>query len=93
MIPSPMLSFTFTMVKFCVNTVTCPQYRGMSANITLPPQEELLSTQHLHVDKTIPNSILQKDTGLGKIVECDTFIGIILFDDSIKQYDSYESTR
>jgi hypothetical protein len=44
-----------------MNNVTHTQY--MSAKITLPPQEEFLYTQHQHVDKTIPNSILQKVAG------------------------------
>ncbi len=60
MIPSPMVSFTFSMIKFCMNTVTRTQY--MSANATLPPQDEFLSSQHQYVYKTIPNSILQEDT-------------------------------
>jgi len=39
---------------------TCTQY--MSANITLPPQEQFLSAQHRHVDKAIANAILKKGT-------------------------------
>ena len=48
----------FQMTKFCLNTQT--QY--MSANITLPPQEEFLSAQHRHVDTAIANAILKKGT-------------------------------
>ncbi len=34
----------------------------MSANISLPPQEQFLSAQHIHVDKAIVKAILQKET-------------------------------
>ena len=34
----------------------------MSANITLPPQEQILSAQHIHIDKAIAKAILQKGT-------------------------------
>jgi hypothetical protein len=34
----------------------------MSANITLSPQEQSLSAQHVHVDMTIANTILKKGT-------------------------------
>jgi len=45
--------------KYCMNT--CTQY--MSANITLPPQEQFLSAQHRHVDTAIANAILEKKVG------------------------------
>jgi hypothetical protein len=48
----------FQLVKMTMNT--CKQY--MSANVTLPPQERFLSVQHIHVDKTIAKTILQKGT-------------------------------
>ncbi len=48
----------FQLMKCCVNTRT--QY--MSANVTLPPQEHFLSTQHVHVDTTIADEILRKGT-------------------------------
>jgi hypothetical protein len=34
----------------------------MSANISLPSQEQFLSAQYIHVDKTITKAILQKGT-------------------------------
>ncbi len=34
----------------------------MSANITLSSQEQILSVQHVHVDMTLANAILKKDT-------------------------------
>jgi hypothetical protein len=48
----------FQLMQFCGNTRT--QY--MSVNITLPPQEYFLSTQHVHVDTVIVDAILRKDT-------------------------------
>jgi hypothetical protein len=48
----------FQLVQKTMNT--CTQY--MSANITLPPQEQFLTAQHLHVDKAITNTILKKGT-------------------------------
>jgi hypothetical protein len=48
----------FQRVKMTVNTHT--QY--MSDNITLSPQERFLSAQHIHVDKYIAKTILQKVT-------------------------------
>jgi hypothetical protein len=48
----------FQLVKMTVNTH--PQY--MSDNITLPHQERFLSVQHIHVDKYIAKTILQKVT-------------------------------
>jgi hypothetical protein len=48
----------FQLVQKTMNT--CTQY--MSANITLPPQEQFLTAQHLHVDKAITNAILKKGT-------------------------------
>jgi hypothetical protein len=44
------------LVKYCMNT--CSQY--MSANITLPPQQQFLSAQHRHVDTAIANAILKR---------------------------------
>ena len=46
----------FQLVQKTMNT--CTQY--MSANITLTPQEQFLSAQHIHVDTTIANAILKK---------------------------------
>jgi hypothetical protein len=48
----------FQLVQKTMNTRT--QY--MSANITLPPQEQFLTAQHIHIDTVIPKAILQKDT-------------------------------
>jgi hypothetical protein len=48
----------FQVIKMTQNTRT--QY--MSANISLPPQEQFLSAQHIHVDKAIAKDILQKGT-------------------------------
>ena len=48
----------FQMTKFCLNTQT--QY--MSANITLPPQDQFLSVQYRHVNTVIANTILKKGT-------------------------------
>ena len=39
---------------------TCTEY--MSVNITLSPQEQFLSSQHVRVDMTIENDILKKCT-------------------------------
>ncbi len=39
---------------------TCTEY--MSVNITLSPQEQFLSAQHVHVDMAITNAILKKGT-------------------------------
>ena len=46
----------FQLIKMTQNTRT--QY--MSTNISLPPQEQFLSVQHIHVDKAIAKAILQK---------------------------------
>ena len=46
------------LMKFCMNTRT--QY--ISAHITLPPKEHLLSAQHIHVDTAIADAILRKGT-------------------------------
>ncbi len=48
----------FQLVQKTTNTRT--QY--MSANITLPPQEQFLTTQHIHIDTAIAKAILQKGT-------------------------------
>ena len=48
----------FQLVQKTMNTRT--QY--MSANITLPPQQQFLSAQHRHVDTAIANAILKKGT-------------------------------
>ena len=48
----------FQLVQKCMNT--CTQY--MSANITLPPQEQFLSAEYRHVDTVITNPILKKGT-------------------------------
>ncbi len=48
----------FQIVKFCMNTWT--QY--ISSNITLPPKENFLSVQHVHVDTVIAHEILRKGT-------------------------------
>ena len=48
----------FQLVQKTMNTRT--QY--MSANITLPPQEQFLSAQHIHIDTAIAKAILQKGT-------------------------------
>ena len=51
----------FAHVQLVQKTMnTCTQY--MSANITLPPQEQFLSVQHRHVDTVITNDILKKGT-------------------------------
>jgi hypothetical protein len=50
------------LIKFCMNT--CTQY--VSVNITLPPQEQFLSTDHRHApshsDTSIAYAILKKGT-------------------------------
>ncbi len=48
----------FQLVQKTMNTRT--QY--MSANITLPPQEQFLTAQHIHIDTTIAKAILQEGT-------------------------------
>jgi hypothetical protein len=48
----------FQLVQKAMNTRT--QY--MSANITLPPQEQFLSAQHIHIDTAIAKAILKKGT-------------------------------
>jgi hypothetical protein len=48
----------FQLVQKTMNTRT--QY--MSANITLPPQEQFLTAQHIHIDTAIAKAILQKGT-------------------------------
>ncbi len=48
----------FQLVQKTMNTRT--QY--MSANITFPPQEQFLTTQHIYVDRAIAKAILQKGT-------------------------------
>ena len=48
----------FQLVQKAMNTRT--QY--MSANITLPPQEQFLSAQHIHIDTSIAKAILKKGT-------------------------------
>ena len=48
----------FQLVQKTMNTRT--QYT--SANITLPPQEQFLTAQHIHVDTAIAKAILQKGT-------------------------------
>ncbi len=48
----------FQLVQKTMNTHT--QY--MSTNITLPPQEQFLTAQHIHVDTAIAKAILQKGT-------------------------------
>jgi hypothetical protein len=48
----------FQLIKMTQNTRT--QY--MSTNISLPPQEQFLSVQHIHVDKAFDKAILQKGT-------------------------------
>ncbi len=48
----------FQLVKKTMNTRT--QY--MSANIMLPPQEQFLTVQHIHIDTAIAKAILQKGT-------------------------------
>ena len=48
----------FQLVQKTMNTHT--QY--MSANISLPPQEQFLSAQHIHIDTAIAKAILQKGT-------------------------------
>jgi hypothetical protein len=48
----------FQLIQKTMNTRT--QY--MSANITLSPQEQFLSEQHVHVDMAIANAILKKGT-------------------------------
>ena len=48
----------FQLVQKTMNTRT--QY--MSANITLPSQEQFLSVQHIHIDTVIAKAILQKGT-------------------------------
>jgi hypothetical protein len=46
----------FQLIQKSMNTRT--QY--MSANITLSPQEQFLSAQHIHVDMAIVNAIFKK---------------------------------
>ncbi len=53
-----MIPPTYTNKKKTMHTRT--QY--MSANITLSPQEQFLSAQHVHVDMAIANDILKKGT-------------------------------
>ena len=48
----------FQLVQKTMNTRT--QY--MSANITLPPQEQFVKAQHIHIDTAIAKAILQKGT-------------------------------
>ena len=48
----------FQLIQKTMNTST--QY--MSVNITLSPQEQFLSAQHVHVDMAIANAILKKGT-------------------------------
>ena len=48
----------FHLVQKTMNT--CTQY--MSANISLPPREQFLSAQHIHIDTVIAKAILQKGT-------------------------------
>jgi hypothetical protein len=48
----------FQLIQKTMNTRT--QY--MSANITLSPQEQFLSAQHVHVDMAMANAILKKGT-------------------------------
>ncbi len=48
----------FQLVQKTMNTRT--QY--MSVNITLPPQEQFLTTQHIHIDTTFAKTIFQKGT-------------------------------
>ena len=48
----------FQLVQKTMNTRT--QYT--SANITLPPQEQFLTAQHIHIDTAITKAILQKGT-------------------------------
>ena len=48
----------FQLIQKSMNTRT--QYT--SANITLPPQEHFVSSQHRHVDTAIANAILKKGT-------------------------------
>jgi hypothetical protein len=55
----------FQLVQKTMNTRT--QY--MSANITLPPQEQFLTAQHIHVDTAIAIAILQK------VLEVPSIIG------------------
>ena len=51
----------FTHFQLELKTMnTRTQY--MSANITLPHQENFLSAQHIHIDKVIVKGILQKGT-------------------------------
>ena len=45
----------FQLVQKTMNTRT--QY--MSVNITLPPQEQFLSTQHIHIDTGISRKVLE----------------------------------
>ncbi len=53
----------FQLVQKTMNTRT--QY--MSANITLPPQEQFLTVQHIHIDTNIAKTILQKGTRVSSI--------------------------
>jgi hypothetical protein len=48
----------FQLIQKTMNT--CIQY--MSGKITLSPQEQFLSAQHVHVDMAIANAILKKGT-------------------------------
>ena len=48
----------FQLVQKTMSTFT--QY--MSANITLPPQDQFLTTQYIHIDTAIAKAILQKGT-------------------------------
>jgi hypothetical protein len=48
----------FQLVQKTMNTRT--QY--MSANITLPPQEQFFTAQHIHIDTAIARAILQRGT-------------------------------
>ncbi len=48
----------FQLVQKTMNTRT--QY--MSANVTLPPQKQFLTAQHIHKDAAIAKAILQKGT-------------------------------
>ena len=50
----------FQLIQKTMNTRT----QFMSANITLPPQEQFLSEEHRHVDTVIANAILKKGAEL-----------------------------
>jgi hypothetical protein len=48
----------FQLVTYCMNTYT--QY--MITNVTIPPQDQLISVHHVHVETVIANAILKKGT-------------------------------